>query len=303
MKNEKINEIKEFWNYEACGTHFVQNANDKKDFFEKYREFRYKTEWHILDNIDFSKFGGKRVLEIGCGNGADAYMMAKNGAKYVGVDITETAIEQTKLHLALNKLDGEFRVENAEALSFAEFSFDIVYSYGVLHHTARPDRAIKEVYRVLKMNGEAMIMLYHKNSFNYYIRILLFFRLRIILHILFNIFNWKKDRLKYYERFNIRDWRDKNFYKVHYINFLKYGFSYLKADNIIHHCTDGPECPYAYCYSKKDIKILFKDFKKVETQIAHFPISKYKFLKFTPFYIEKFLAKHLGWYVYVFAKK
>ena len=133
-----LQKVRAFWNTEACGTHFVQRFADEGDFFSKYREFRYRTERHIPAFASFAQAGGKRVLEIGCGNGADGVMFASHGAHYVGVDLTPEAIDATKRHFAAEGLDGQFQLENGERLSFADDSFDIVYSYGVLHHTPAP---------------------------------------------------------------------------------------------------------------------------------------------------------------------
>src|SRR5688572_18482044 len=161
-----------FWNTEACGTHFVKDAATDRDFYEKFREYRYRTEWHIPLLVPFAEARGKSVLEIGTGNGADGVMLALAGACYTGVDLTDAALDATRKHFAVMNLPGTFQKENAEKLSFADASFDWVYSHGVLHHTPRTQVAIDEVYRVLKPGGRAIIMLYHKHSFNYWVRIM-----------------------------------------------------------------------------------------------------------------------------------
>src|SRR5438067_2027742 len=157
----QLSDVEAFWGTEACGTHFVPEASDLADFYEKFREQRYRTEWHIPLLVPFAEAKGKSVLEIGIGNGADAVMFALNGARYTGVDLTETALEATRRHFDILSLTGTFLRENAESLSFADESFDWVYSHGVLHHTPNTQKAIDEVWRVLKPDGRAIIMLYH----------------------------------------------------------------------------------------------------------------------------------------------
>jgi len=122
-------------------------------------------------------------------------------------------------------LTGTFKKENAEQLSFPNESFDWVYSHGVLHHTPNTQRAMDEVHRVLKPGGRAIIMLYHKHSFNYFIRIMTFMRLRVLLKILSRAGRWNRDKagassgpLR-----GIRGNQDGRVWDVHYSNFLVQG--------------------------------------------------------------------------------
>jgi len=236
-----LKNVHAFWNTEACGTHFVQQFADEKDFFEKFRENRYRTEWHIPLLVPFAQAKGKSVLEIGTGNGADGAMFALEGAHYTGVDLTDAALEATRKHFQVLGLTGTFQHENAEQLSFPDASFDLVYSHGVLHHTPNTQRAIDEVWRVLKPGGQAIIMLYHKRSFNYFVRILTYMRLRVLLNIFLRAGRWSADRrrLAADEILGVRGNTDRQVWEIHYGNFLKAGWSYLQARNFIHHCTDG----------------------------------------------------------------
>ena len=85
-------------------------------------------------------------------------------------------MEATKTHFEILGLKGQFQQENAQSLSFDDKSFDIVYSHGVLHHTPEPQKAFDEVFRVLEPGGRMVLMLYHKNSFNYHVRIMTYMR-------------------------------------------------------------------------------------------------------------------------------
>jgi ubiquinone/menaquinone biosynthesis C-methylase UbiE len=181
---DDLSDVCAFWDTEPCGAHFVPKLGDERATFAEYRRFRYRTEWHIPGFAAFEEARGKRVLEIGCGNGADAVMFATHGARYVGVDLTQKAVDATRRHLALEGLEGRSDLANVERLGYDDDSFDIVYSYGVLHHTRSPERAMQEVWRVLKPGGVALVMLYHRHSFNYYVRILLYMRARLLLEIL-----------------------------------------------------------------------------------------------------------------------
>jgi len=299
---QQLPEVNAFWDTEAGGTHFVPESTDLADFYERFREQRYRTEWHIPLLVPFAEAKGHTVLEIGTGNGADGAMFAMNGANYTGVDLTETALQATRRHFDVLGLHGRFQRENAEKLSFPDESFDWVYSHGVLHHTPNPQSAINEVWRVLKPNGRAIIMLYHKRSFNYCVRIMLFMRARVLLKILSRVGKWNDDRTKLEDAITgVRGNQRPEVWDIHYQNFLRRGWSYLKSENFVHHCTDGPECPVAFAFSKNECRRLFAKFRKVNFCVAHFPLRRYQ--SRIPFRLEKFLAKRIGWYLFVFATK
>lgn len=265
--------VHSFWNTEACGTHFVDSAATDREFFEHFREYRYRTEWHIPLLVPFAEARGKRVLEIGTGNGAEGVMFALNGADYTGVDLTEAALEATRKHFAIIGLGGTFQQENAERLSFPDASFDWVFSHGVLHHTPNPQTAIHEVYRVLKPGGRAIVMLYHKHSFNYYVRIMTYMRARVLGKILARTGHWHVDRaqMEHQALRGVRGNQDRQLWELHYQNFLREGWGYLRARNFVHHCTDGPECPIAFAYTREEVRQLFGAFRDVRTRAAHFP--------------------------------
>ena len=302
---EGLQEVRAFWNTEACGTHFIQRFADDRDFFSRYREYRYRTSWHIPAFASFAQARGKRVLEIGCGNGADGVMFASHGAHYTGVDLTPQAVDATRRHFTVEKLDGQFRLENAERLSFADDSFDIVYSFGVLHHTKAPDRAVREAHRVLKPGGVALVMLYHRNSFNYYARILGYMRLRLLLKIASRLGRSKADRDRSSEGrlVGVRGNASEKLWEIHYDNFLREGWRYLEARNFVPHCTDGPECPYAYTYRKQDAPALFAPFRSVDTEVAYFPLNNYPGGGLIPRAVERFVAERLGWHLLIRATK
>jgi SAM-dependent methyltransferase len=147
-------QVRTFWEQEACGERY----GDDQD------RIRYELEPEILAFADFPSGAGKRVLEIGVGMGADFMRWARAGATATGVDLTERAVELTRARLQSEGLDADLRVADAEDLPFPDDSFDIVYSWGVLHHTPDPARALAEGARVLAQGGELRVMLYHRWS-------------------------------------------------------------------------------------------------------------------------------------------
>jgi ubiquinone/menaquinone biosynthesis C-methylase UbiE len=104
------------------------------------------------------------VLEIGCGLGTDLVKFARCGARVTGVDLSARSVELVQQRLVLEGLEGDVRVADAAALPFSDRSFDVVYSWGVLHHTPDTVRAASELFRVLRPGGRFCVMLYARRS-------------------------------------------------------------------------------------------------------------------------------------------
>lgn len=169
-------DVKEFWNRNVCQTEFIKSGErGSREFFEEAERIRYKHHFYLpplFDEIAGQKPGG-RLLEIGCGMGTDLLQLARRNMKVTGIDLTEEGIALAQKRFEMYKLPAELKIDDAENLSFADNSFDVVYSFGVLHHTPDTQKAIEEVLRVLKPGGLAVIMLYHRRSFNYLVHRLL----------------------------------------------------------------------------------------------------------------------------------
>ena len=168
MKEKTINQnlikIKQFWNEESCGERYSTDSDGNVNYLYE-TEKRYELEPYILDFAQFEKFNGLDVLDIGVGLGSDHFSIAKNHPKSLtGIDLTERAISHTKKRLAEKGFPSNLLVGNAEKLSFDDNKFDIIYSWGVLHHSDCPEKCFDEVWRVLKKGGTAKIMIYHKHS-------------------------------------------------------------------------------------------------------------------------------------------
>jgi len=164
MKKIELIEVHNFWNSESCGERYSIGEDDKEKFHSE-TVTRYKLEPYIRDFAEFERFRGLDVLEIGVGFGSDHSQIAEQKPKTLtGIDLTERAIENTKTRFKVLGLESLLHTDNAEALSFDNNSFDAVYSWGVLHHSPNTKKCIEEVWRVLRPNGFAKIMIYHKNA-------------------------------------------------------------------------------------------------------------------------------------------
>ncbi|MDZ7295439.1 MAG: methyltransferase domain-containing protein [candidate division KSB1 bacterium] len=159
-----IEEIRQYWNSHIHDLEVVRHEVGTLGFFEDLDEYRFDKLRYLPRLVDFSGFAGKRLLEVGCGAGVDLVRFARGGAIVTGIDLAEQSIALTKQNFALRGLSGEFLVMNGEAMDFADNSFDVVYAHGVLQYTADAGKMIREIYRVLKPGGEAIMMVYNRHS-------------------------------------------------------------------------------------------------------------------------------------------
>ena len=153
-------DVLEFWNQAACGEKLILSSFDIAGFKAQAAE-RYRLEPYIVQFADFGEFKGRKVLEIGLGLGADHQCFAQAGAHLHGIDLTPRSVEITRRRLEIQGLHSDLRVGDAEALPYADASFDLVYSWGVIHHSPNTAQAAREILRVLKPGGSFKVMVYH----------------------------------------------------------------------------------------------------------------------------------------------
>jgi ubiquinone/menaquinone biosynthesis C-methylase UbiE len=155
-----------YWDNEPCNTRYAENSN-RLQFFKELNRIRNEKEPNILELARFESAQGLRVLEIGVGAGVDFSNWLRHGADAVGVDFTEQAISLTRENATLQGYSpGSYELLRADAehLPFEDASFDIVYAYGVLHHTPDTQAAFQEAFRVLREGGKLKCMIYHAPS-------------------------------------------------------------------------------------------------------------------------------------------
>lgn len=152
-----------WWNRNPCMSHH-SNLKGKK-YFLQIKRIRYKLHPWIKEIIK-NQFpsNGSKLLEIGCGQGIDLLEFLKMGFSVIGMDFSLKSIKLSKKYFKLFNEKACFLVGDAENLEFRNNTFDLVYSYGVLHHTPNTQKAINEIHRVLKSDGKAIVMLYNKYS-------------------------------------------------------------------------------------------------------------------------------------------
>ncbi len=161
------------WGATPAGAEFApEHEPGTREFFEAVLERRptWEQQW-LPEVVPFHRFEAKRVLEVGCGAGYDAYTLIRARADYTGVDITPENPERVRRHLANYGLEPNVLQADAEQLPFADTSFDVVYSNGVLHHTPSLEKALSEALRVLRPGGEIYFSVYNRHSIVYWLNL------------------------------------------------------------------------------------------------------------------------------------
>jgi len=156
--------VRAFWEEEPCGTKTAEAEPGTRAFFEQVERRRYELEPFIPAFAEFDRWRGRDVLEVGVGLGTDFVRFVRAGARATGIDLTEAAVDAVRRRLDYEVLSADLRVADAESLPFDDSSFDLVWSYGVLHHTPDTARALGEIRRVIRPDGEVRVMLYARHS-------------------------------------------------------------------------------------------------------------------------------------------
>jgi ubiquinone/menaquinone biosynthesis C-methylase UbiE len=155
--------VKTHWEDETCGVRYGESSSPRQRQKE-IEQSRSELEPHIPAFAQFAKAKAKKVLEIGVGAGVDFLEWIRHGAHATGIDLTEAAIKLTRERLEANDIKThQYRLlaADGEKLPFHDHEFDMVYSWGVLHHTPDTTQAFKEGLRVLKPGGILKAMIYH----------------------------------------------------------------------------------------------------------------------------------------------
>lgn len=163
MHYSDLDAVERFWANASCGEDLYL-AQPSRESYDAQAEMRYELEPFIEPFARFDDYAGRRVLEVGVGMGADHERFARSGAIVTGVDLTARGIAHTQRRLQQKGLVSTLIRGNAERMELPDRQFDLVYSWGTLHHTPDPVAAVREIYRVLKPGGEAKVMMYHKHS-------------------------------------------------------------------------------------------------------------------------------------------
>lgn len=294
LHTELKTQVRDFWQANPCGVKFAKEEIGTREFFDEIERHRYQTEWHIPEVVGFPRWRDKDVLEVGCGVGTDAISFAREGARYTGVDLTDASIELVRSRFAIEGLTAKLRVADAEALPFADDSFDLVYSHGVLHHTPETQQAVDQLHRVLRPGGTAMVMLYHRNSYNYRVNIMILRRLGVRLlgfdwgpSLVHRLTGEDENRLRELQR-SYRSDRKR----------------LLTSQRFLNENTDGAGNPLARAYTRREAVAMFTRFREVRTEVHFLNKRRIPLLwRIMPRAIERVLARSMGWHLWIIGRK
>jgi len=165
-----IEEVKKFWNDRPCNIKHSSKELGTMEYFDEVELKKFRAEPHILKFTEFLQWKNKKVLEVGCGLGTVGINFALNGADYTGVELSKESLEIAKKRFEVYNQSGKFYLGNAEELSsFVHIeTYDLIYSFGVIHHSPHPEKIISEIKKYMNENSVLKIMLYAKDSWKNY---------------------------------------------------------------------------------------------------------------------------------------
>ncbi len=165
-----IEDVKKFWNDRPCNIRHSSKELGSVEYFNEVSEKKFFVEKHIINFSDFTSWKDKKVLEVGCGLATVGINYAINGAKYTGVELSQESMNLAKKRFSVFNQSGNFYVGNAEELSsfVPKESYDLIYSFGVIHHSPFPEKIISEIKKYMNHDSVLKIMLYAKDSWKNY---------------------------------------------------------------------------------------------------------------------------------------
>ena len=259
---------REQWSANPCGAHVARDLEfGTREYFDAIEDYRYRifAPW-VKEAVGFDRYAGKRLLEVGFGTGTDLLQFARGGARVSGVDLTPRSIEIARRRFEVYGFTGEFLTGDCEDLSFPDASFDVVYSFGVLHHTPDTLRAVGEIHRVLKPGGKAVVMLYHRASL-YYLGSIIF----------------KHGLLRRGE-------------------LLKETQAEMMSRHVEYSETEG--CPLVKAFTRAEARQMFREFRVCDIQVNQLTRGELRPIgRLIPEALFRWLARNFGWNLLITATK
>jgi len=179
-KNLLKNRVKEFWNKNPCSFDRIELKEGTHEFFLTHDKLIERL-YPYSSILQYGSCFDKRVLEVGCGMGSHSLKMASYAQEFYALDFNFRSTSITKKRFETFGKKARVMQADAENLPYGNNTFDRIYSLGVIHHTVDTQKAADEIYRVLKKGGDAILMLYYKNSIFYYWDVLVRLRLKYLL--------------------------------------------------------------------------------------------------------------------------
>jgi SAM-dependent methyltransferase len=156
--------VRTYWDTHIHDLDITSHPPGSAGFFADLEQYHFEKLHHLPRLVPFDQYGGRRVLEVGCGAGTDLIRFARNGAIVTGVDLASSSIKLARSNFALEGRKADLIVADGEALPFADRSFDLVYAHGVVQYTTDDRALVGECRRVLRPGGAAVFQVYNRIS-------------------------------------------------------------------------------------------------------------------------------------------
>ncbi len=284
-----------FWAAYQPGFRVSDHPVGSREFFAEVERERYRLEPDIPEMAQFSSWSGRDVLEAGCGVATDGLQFARAGARYTGIDFSPTAEALARDRFEQAGVPGRFVSGSIVELPFEDSSFDLVYSMGVIHHLPETERVAQEFHRVLRPGGRAIVMVYHRDSFNYRFSILALRRL-LAIALLLPRGTEVVSRLTHEAPDVLRGHREL---------LREHGASYITDRQLfLNNNTDGPGNPLSKVYGRDDGARLFSDFCEVRTAVRFLHLRSYPGgRRLANSAVAERLGARWGWHLWIDARK
>lgn len=287
----KQSEVEQFWDATPCDSGVSDLEVGSEDYFLDIEMQRYQLQPHIRELLCALNLAGKRVLEVGTGVGTDARLMIAQGASYCGINVDAGSARITHRALEVFGLCGEVRQASALEIPYPDASFDIVYSFGVLHHIPSVGDAVIEINRVLKPGGRLVVMLYNRRSINYAIEIR-------------HLRKWGLRLLGLPGVLRTLGTLGFPVTKLHRHLELRKSLGTMTDEEWLSRNTDGPDNPYSRVYGRAETETLLSDFLQVEQHVRFFDYRHWGPIgKIIPPKLRSALGARWGWHRIAVARK
>ena len=165
-----IDRVASYWDAQPCNSRHSPQPQGSRAYFDEIEARRYFVQPHIPRFAEFERWTGKRVLEIGCGIGTDTINFARAGAHVTAVDLSAQSLAVAHRRADVYGLQDRISFHQADVERLSDVvppaAYDLVYSFGVLHHTPHPERAVAEIRRhYVGAQSALKVMVYHRHSY------------------------------------------------------------------------------------------------------------------------------------------
>ncbi len=163
-----IESVRAYWDARPCNIRHSPKPIGSAEYFDEVEARRYRVESHIPIFADFERWRGKRVLELGCGIGTDTISFARAGAQVTAVDLSPKSLEVARQRARVFGLEDRIRFYEADGEDLTAKvpveAYDLVYSFGVIHHSPHPEKIVAQMRQYLRPGGKLKLMVYHRRS-------------------------------------------------------------------------------------------------------------------------------------------